>query len=64
MHATNQIQNTTQNAGFAPAPAEAHPEAVGRCARIVDDELEICVSTLERTWTCQPNRAEGANHVQ
>ena len=63
MHTTNQIQNTT-SAGFAPAPAEAHPQAVSLCARIVDDELELCVSTLERTWTRQPNRAEVANHVQ
>ncbi|WP_371765518.1 hypothetical protein [Massilia sp.] len=54
MHTTNQIQDTT-SAGFAPAPAEAHPEANVKRDFAVDAELERCVSDLEKIW-CARNR--------
>jgi hypothetical protein len=50
MRTIHQSQHTTNNAGFAPAPAEAHQEANMAKARVVDDELEHAVSALERTW--------------
>jgi hypothetical protein len=49
MHTTNQIQNTT-SAGFAPAPAEAHPEANVKGDFAADAELETSVRALEDIW--------------
>jgi hypothetical protein len=56
MHTTDHTHNTTNHAGVPPAPSEAHQSAVGKSDRLVDDELEQCVSALERTWQDERQR--------
>lgn len=54
MLTTDHSHNTTNNAGFPPAPPEAHQEADAKSEHVVDDELEFYIAVLEYGWVSEP----------